>query len=152
MLDDKLSRRKFIQFAGLTFVASMGTSTLITLLQGCKKEESSPTQPPALSTFTIKLSEHPELAQVGGFKTFNINSTPVIVFRTGQTTFKALSMICTHQGCTTNWVNSVQQFQCPCHGSKYDKDGKVIQGPATQNLRTYTTEYKSDTNELIIYL
>lgn len=154
MSNDKLSRRHFVQITGSIFIASMGASTLAALLQGCQKYESPtqpPTQPPSGSKFTIRLSEHPELAQVGGFKTFNINSTPVIVFRTGQTTFKALSMICTHQGCTTNWVNSVQQFQCPCHGSKFDKDGRVIQGPATQNLRTYTTEYKSDTNELIIY-
>ncbi len=151
MSNDKLSRRHFVQITGSIFMASIGISTLAALLQGCRKEETTPIQPPIESKFTIKLSEHPELAQVGGFKVFNINSTPVIIFRTGQTTFKALSMICTHQGCTTNWVNTAQQFQCPCHGSKFDKDGKVIQGPATQNLRTYTTEYKSDTNELIIY-
>ena len=152
MSNDKLSRRHFVRITGSILIASMVASTLSALLQGCQKYgETNPTQPSAGSKFTIKLSEHPELAQVEGFKTFTINSTPVIVFRTGQTTFKAISMICTHQGCTTNWVNSAQQFQCPCHGSKFDKDGKVIQGPATQNLKTYTTEYKSDTNELIIY-
>ncbi|CUS99642.1 ubiquinol-cytochrome c reductase iron-sulfur subunit [Candidatus Kryptobacter tengchongensis] len=153
MTDDKLSRRQFVQLTGSFLIASIGASTLLSLFQGCGKEESNPTQPPTSgASFTIKLSEHPELAQVGGFKTFTINSIPIIVFRTGETTFKALSMICTHQGCTVSWVNSSQQFQCPCHGSKFDKDGKVIQGPATQNLKSYNTEYKSSTNEVIIYL
>lgn len=150
--DNILSRRQFVQLTGSILIASMSASTLMTLLQGCYKDSSNPVQPPPQgTTLKIKLDEHPELAQVGGFKTFKVNSTQIIVFRTGQTTFKAISMICTHQGCTTNWVNTVQQFQCPCHGSKYDKDGKVIQGPATQNLPAYRTEYKSDTNELIIY-
>lgn len=153
MLNNKLSRRQFFNLAGSFIVASIGASAFFTLFQGCRKEETNPTQPPTSGTrFTIKLSEHPELGQIGGFKTFTVNSTPIIVFRTGQTTFKAFSMICTHQGCRTNWVNSEQQFHCPCHGSRFDKDGRVIQGPATQNLRTYNTEYKSDTNELIIYL
>lgn len=152
MANDKLSRRQFVQLTGSILIASMSASTLMALFQGCYKDSSNPVQPPPQGkTFTIKLSEHPELAQVGGFKTFNVDSSPIIVFRTGQTTFTALSMICTHQGCTVNWVNSSQQFQCPCHGSKYDKNGRVIQGPATQNLQTYRTEYKSDTNELIIY-
>lgn len=151
MAKDKLSRRQFVQLTGSILIASVSASTFMTLFQGCTKEDSSPVQPPAGKTFTIKLNEHPELAQVGGFKTFNVDSTPIIIFRTGQTTFKATSMICTHQGCTVSWANSSQQFQCPCHGSKFDKDGKVIQGPATKDLLTYRTEYKSDTNELIVY-
>ncbi len=152
MTNDKLSRRQFVQLTGSILIASLSASTLMTLFQSCSKDSSNPVQPPPQGrTFTIKLSEHPELSQVGRFKTFQVDSARIIVFRTGQTTFKAISMICTHQGCITNWVNSAQQFQCPCHGSKFDKDGKVVQGPATQNLPTYRTEYKSDTNELIIY-
>ncbi|CUU08498.1 cytochrome b6-f complex iron-sulfur subunit [Candidatus Thermokryptus mobilis] len=151
MKKDKLSRREFVQLTGSILITSMTTSTLLILLHGCKKEDSNPVQPQD-KTFTIKLREHPELSQVGGFKTFTVNSTPIIVFRTGQTTFKALSLICTHQGCTVNWVNSSMQFQCPCHGSKFDKDGNVIQGPASKNLQSYRTEYKSDTDEVVIYL
>lgn len=44
----------------------------------------------------------------------------------------AISSICTHLGCivyTTDWG-----FQCPCHGSKYNRTGKVIAGPAPRNL------------------
>ncbi len=151
MRKDKVSRREFVQLTGSILIASMTSSTLFALLHGCAKEDSNPVQPQQGTTFTIRLSEHPELSQVGGFKTFTVNSTPIIVFRTGQTTFKTLSLVCTHQGCTINWVNSSMQFQCPCHGSKFDKDGNVIQGPANKNLQSYRTEYKSDTNEVVIY-
>ncbi len=152
MLKDKISRREFVQLTSSILIASMTVATLSALFNGCTKEESNPVQPPQGTSFTIKLSEHPELSQVGGFKTFTVNSTPIIVFRTGQTTFKALSLVCTHQGCTINWVNSSMQFQCPCHGAKFDKDGNVIQGPASRNLQSFRTEYKSDTNEVVIYL
>ena len=44
----------------------------------------------------------------------------------------AVSSICTHLGC----IVSVSEtgFSCPCHGSKYDRNGKVIAGPAPRNL------------------
>lgn len=44
----------------------------------------------------------------------------------------AISSVCTHLGCIvyqTEWG-----FQCPCHGSQYNRDGKVIAGPAPRNL------------------
>lgn len=44
----------------------------------------------------------------------------------------AISSICTHLGCIV--ANTEWGFQCPCHGSKYNKDGKVIGGPAPRAL------------------
>jgi cytochrome b6-f complex iron-sulfur subunit len=44
----------------------------------------------------------------------------------------AISSVCTHLGCIV--AVSENGFQCPCHGSKYDENGKVIGGPAPRNL------------------
>ncbi len=44
----------------------------------------------------------------------------------------AITSVCTHLGCLV--AMSDKGFQCPCHGSKYDRDGKVIAGPAPRNL------------------
>lgn len=44
----------------------------------------------------------------------------------------AISSICTHLGCIVNITES--GFLCPCHGSKYDQNGKVIGGPAPRSL------------------
>jgi cytochrome b6-f complex iron-sulfur subunit len=42
---------------------------------------------------------------------------------------------CTHLGCTFPWNPAAQQFQCPCHGSRYSDDGQVVRGPANQPLK-----------------
>ena len=47
--------------------------------------------------------------------------------------FYAISSICTHLGCNVNYVPS-GGFACPCHGSRYDANGQVIQGPAPKPL------------------
>ena len=46
--------------------------------------------------------------------------------------FHAISAVCTHLGCLVSF--SENGFQCPCHGSKYDADGRVLAGPAPRPL------------------
>ncbi len=44
----------------------------------------------------------------------------------------AISMVCTHLGCTVGEITG--GFRCPCHGSQYDTDGRVMGGPAPRSL------------------
>jgi cytochrome b6-f complex iron-sulfur subunit len=44
----------------------------------------------------------------------------------------ALSLVCTHLGCTLNLTD--QGLSCPCHGSLFDMKGNVIEGPAERSL------------------
>lgn len=48
--------------------------------------------------------------------------------------FYALAAICTHLGCLTAWKPELDIIACPCHGSKFDKEGKKIAGPAPRPL------------------
>jgi nucleotide-binding universal stress UspA family protein/nitrite reductase/ring-hydroxylating ferredoxin subunit len=45
-----------------------------------------------------------------------------------------LSPRCRHRGCTVGWNEVASTWDCPCHGSRYDAQGKVIQGPAAHDL------------------
>jgi menaquinol-cytochrome c reductase iron-sulfur subunit len=57
--------------------------------------------------------------------------------------FFALSAIWTHLGCMTAWKPELGIIACPCHGSKFNRDGEVIAGPAPRPLpwlRTWVSE------------
>jgi cytochrome b6-f complex iron-sulfur subunit len=45
-----------------------------------------------------------------------------------------INAVCTHLGCVVPWNFVENQFQCPCHGSRYDSTGKVVRGPAPLSL------------------
>jgi cytochrome b6-f complex iron-sulfur subunit len=48
--------------------------------------------------------------------------------------FYALSAVCTHLGCLTVYKPELGIIACPCHGSKFQKDGRKIEGPAPKPL------------------
>jgi cytochrome b6-f complex iron-sulfur subunit len=51
---------------------------------------------------------------------------------------------CTHLGCTFPWNEIDQQFQCPCHGSRYSADGSVLRGPAPLPLKLVNVAIKEN--------
>jgi cytochrome b6-f complex iron-sulfur subunit len=54
----------------------------------------------------------------------------------------ALSARCTHLGCTLNYDPVSGQFRCPCHGSRFDRTGRRIAGPARKPLRELPMQRK----------
>jgi cytochrome b6-f complex iron-sulfur subunit len=54
----------------------------------------------------------------------------------------AVNATCTHLGCTVN--HKKNQFECPCHGSQFDAQGRVLVGPATRTLERVRLTLSSD--------
>jgi Rieske Fe-S protein len=82
----------------------------------------------------LVLAEHPELTRAeGSLKILPQGATnPIYVLRLDGDRFAVLSPICTHQGCTVDIQGP--RLVCPCHGSTYDREGRVLRGPAQRSL------------------
>ncbi len=62
----------------------------------------------------------------------------VFIVRAKEGYFYAVSAVCTHLGCIVNWKSEDGSIACPCHGSKFDTEGKVLDGPAPRSLQRFT--------------
>jgi Rieske Fe-S protein len=58
----------------------------------------------------------------------------VAVYRDGRGTLHERSAVCPHLGCIVAWNPTEQSWDCPCHGSRFDKLGKLINGPSNADL------------------
>ena len=84
-----------------------------------------------------KLIRPARAVAVGGAAPFTdpFQGIPAYLVQPREGAFVAFSAVCTHAGCTVAFVQSAEQFQCPCHGSIYSAStGEVIQGPASRPL------------------
>jgi cytochrome b6-f complex iron-sulfur subunit len=63
--------------------------------------------------------------------------------------FFSLGAVCTHLGCLTAWKPELGIIACPCHGSKFNRDGEKIEGPAPKPLPWLRT-WLSDDGDLMV--
>lgn len=77
-----------------------------------------------------------DLAKIplGGGEVVGWKGEKVAVYKDEGGTVHACSALCTHMGCLVHWNSAERSWDCPCHGSRFDHDGKVIQGPANEDL------------------
>ncbi len=121
--DKQLSRRDILGKAGTA--AFIGAGALC--LGGLVRMVLPKVTPDASEQFKIG---PPEDYPVGIVKNFDDQN--VFVQRDAAGIF-AISTVCTHLGCIVN-VTETDDFECPCHGSRFAADGKVTQGPAPTPL------------------
>jgi len=55
----------------------------------------------------------------------------------------AMSLTCTHMGCSLKWNPAETSWDCPCHGSRFTRTGEVIEGPAIQPFGADPVEDRS---------
>ena len=77
-----------------------------------------------------------------------LKARKVFILREGNS-FKAISVICQHLGCAVHWTKEKNIFECPCHGSKYYKDGVNFAGPAPKPLYHYEMSV-DDNGKLVV--
>ena len=100
------------------------------------------------------LFEPPTRFRAGAPDSYPVNSVTFIadqlvyIVRSQQGMW-ALSAICTHLGCITQWKPEADMVACPCHGSKFTKDGVRIAGPAPRPLPHLSLTLTAD-GELLV--
>lgn len=61
----------------------------------------------------------------------------------------ALYKACTHLDCLFNWNPQEEAFVCPCHGSRFARDGRLLSGPATRSLDRFVVQIVAPDGEIV---
>jgi Rieske Fe-S protein len=77
-------------------------------------------------------------------KIFPFGSRPAILILTSDGKYHALSAVCTHLGCTVQYLPDVHEVWCPCHNGKYSVDGANISGPPPRPLDAFDVILKDN--------
>lgn len=139
------ARRDFLKKSGSMAVMSMFGVAFFT---GCSTDDTDPNNggsnnPPSSNTgitvtanaVTVDLAVASTLAAAGGWTL--VTAAKVLIVNLGNNNFNALTSVCTHSQCDRNWTFNSNVFTCTCHGSRFNANGSVVNGPATQPLSSY---------------
>jgi len=145
-----MERRKFIKSC---CTAGIGIPFMGTMLLSC---ESLYYAKVSVQTNKILVSKS-EFAKIKDGKTvprkFVLIKTeklnfPICVYRIEENKYVSSLLMCTHQKCELNVAAG--QYSCPCHGSEFSINGKVLEGPAENNLVTYKTTIENE--QIIVHI
>ncbi len=81
-------------------------------------------------------------------KITKIDNPPMFIIAKNEIPTKVLDSHCTHMGCIVNFDSKINEFICPCHGSRYNINGINIKGPTKKPL--YTESFKLLNNKIKI--
>jgi len=94
---------------------------------------------------TLSFLAFPSLANPGNGLVVAVHGgSPIVVIRKDAGSAVALSAVCTHEACTIEFDPTTAGATCPCHGSKYDAAGNVMNGPASHSLQLFPASVGSD--------
>jgi len=134
----EISRRDFLKLARDGFLYLSGALALGGLLRflNYQAEPAPQTEFDLGSTDNFPLNSQTLLANI-----------PAVLLHAASG-FSALSLVCTHLGCTVEQMP--EGFTCPCHGSRYEANGNVLKGPAKLPLQKLRVEV-GDNDHLILH-
>ncbi len=133
-----LTRREFLNYAWLTslgfvFLVGFGGATYFFAFPRFKAGEFGGVFALGNAGDVLPKPDDPPLHnQDGKFWLSNVNGMII-----------ALYDVCVHLGCLYQWQPVTGRFECPCHGSKYKKDGTYIEGPAPRSLDRMVVSFQN---------
>ena len=140
----KMPRRAFFSWMGIAWTAFTASMVATATATGRFMFPNVLFEPPA--TFKAGTPDEIQEGQVDErFKQkYGVWLVKDIDVQTGAHGIYALSTVCTHLGCTPNWLPGEQKFKCPCHGSGYYKNGINFEGPTPRPLERFAISLADD--------
>ena len=138
--EELLSRRYFLEIIGASAIGVAAVGSVV--LSGKYLSPNVVKEPP--TKFKAGLPEN----YPPGSVTLN-KEQKVYIVRAKEGNFYALSAVCTHLGCITNWKSDEGIVACPCHGSRFDREGVKIAGPAPRSLPRFAMTM-DDLGQLVV--
>jgi menaquinol-cytochrome c reductase iron-sulfur subunit len=155
--DSTVNRRqflsRFILAAAGTVAAALAVPLIGYFLSPTLKKKRQEVRIPLIATSDVPINTpifvtYQETVQDGWVK--GTESMGAWVLTKEGKTFVVFDPHCTHLNCLFAWNPGLKTFQCPCHGSVFDIDGKVLAGPAPRPLDHMQFTIQNGTIELII--
>ena len=147
-----MDRRSFLSWVGVGFLAS----SLPVAIAACTSESASESEEPAASEPVAAAPPREDgFVEVGSLEDLKTNTFlkdkefsggPLLVIQDPQdgAALIALNSTCPHQKCKVDWKQEDGLFACPCHGSKFNPDGTVANGPADAPLGKFEVKTEGD--------
>lgn len=142
-----MKRREFVSWMSLGFI--------VTSVVGCNQTTNQSSQ-----TNETEPESQSKSAAAGGFQpvgtiedlekngSLTDNMMGVLILRGANGDLIALDRTCPHQGCAVSPKEGGEGLACPCHGSEFTVQGKLVKGPATTDLPSY--EVKTENNQVLV--
>ncbi len=135
-----VSRRYFLEIIGTGAIGVVTTGSVVLTVQFLS--------PNVLREPSMKFTAGSTQDFPPGSVTLN-KEQKVFIVRAKEGYFYAISAVCTHLGCIANWKSEEGIIACPCHGSKFDQEGRVLGGPAPRALPRFSVML-NDEGELVV--
>ncbi len=139
-----LTRREFLNYAwlsslGFVFLVGIGGATFFFAFPRFKAGEFGGVFPLGKASDVLPKPTDPPIHNTDGkFWLSNVNGMII-----------ALYDVCVHLGCLYAWQPVTGRFECPCHGSKYQKNGTYISGPAPRSLDRMVMSFVSASSQVV---
>ena len=139
------TRREFVHASARIVASTAAASVLAPVVASCGSDaKRAPLFEASFDVAPLAADGDTLVTPTPGF-----DGAPILIERRSPRAFVALSMQCTHEGCPVK-PPSGGIIKCPCHGSEYDLDGKVLHGPAQFPLARYEVSYRSRSRRLMV--
>lgn len=143
---DRGSRRIFLERVSRGFSCLLACGAC-ELLQGCTVPVRT-FRASSSRMVEVPASRYPELDRRGGMIKVLVGRGGAFIRSDGDGKYTAFSAVCTHQGCLVDAGRD--GFNCPCHGSVYDREGKNIAGPAPRPLARLRAQREGEVLKLFL--